>query len=117
MTRKYVNVMLLIAVALGALLLVIGCQKLPTPAADDTTEFLAKDPERLQTVMRECRTGYTDATAKRCEAASEAWRRRFFDAKKAPEEKPAADALDSSAKPASPALTKPTPAPQPPVRP
>jgi len=117
MTHKYVNAILVIAGVLVALLLVIGCQKLPTPAAGDTAEFLAKDPERLQVVMRECRTGYTDATAQQCQAASEAWRRRFFDAKKVPVEKPAAGAAESAARPSYPAVTKPTPAPQPLVRP
>lgn len=39
---------------------------------------LAKDPERLRAVMRECREQGLQADPKRCAAASDAYRQRFM---------------------------------------
>ena len=46
--------------------------------ADVTADALARDPERLQIKLRECRSQIVPAEDPACRAASEAWRRRFF---------------------------------------
>ena len=56
-------------------LILVGCQ--PSPPAD-TVESLMADPERLKEVQRECRLDYAQAGAALCNAASEAYRRRFM---------------------------------------
>ncbi|MDQ6767441.1 MAG: EexN family lipoprotein [Candidatus Eremiobacteraeota bacterium] len=42
-------------------------------------EALARDPQRLVAVLRQCRADPLWSDEKLCRAASEAWRRRFFD--------------------------------------
>ncbi|MCD9026630.1 EexN family lipoprotein [Luteimonas sp. BDR2-5] len=56
-------------------LILVGCQ--PAPPAD-TVESLVADPERLQEVQRQCRQDYAKAGEVLCNAASEAYRRRFM---------------------------------------
>lgn len=56
-------------------LILVGCQ--PSAPAD-TVESLAADPERLKEVQRQCRLDYAKAGDALCNAASEAYRRRFM---------------------------------------
>lgn len=56
-------------------LILVGCQ--PAPPAD-TVESLVADPERLREVQRQCRLDYAQAGEALCNAASEAYRRRFM---------------------------------------
>ena len=52
-----------------------GCDGVSPEA---TVEALARDPERLAAVLRECRQRIVPAEDPACRAASEAWRRHFF---------------------------------------
>lgn len=73
-----------IGMTVGALALVLtGCEP---RSNDDTPESLARDPDRVKNLLRECRDDPSRAEDKRCRAASEAWRRRFFGNEKREEE-------------------------------
>ena len=65
--------MLLVSFALA--LALGGCGR---GNAENTTDALARDPERLKAALRECRAGVKPADDPGCRAAAEAWRRRFF---------------------------------------
>lgn len=56
-------------------LILIGCQP-STPT--DTVESLVADPERLKEVQRQCRLDRARLGDAVCDAASEAFRRRFM---------------------------------------
>lgn len=60
---------------LGLVLILAGCQ----PASPtETIESLAADPERLKEVQRQCRLDCARMGHAVCNAASEAYRRRFM---------------------------------------
>lgn len=56
-------------------LILVGCQP-STPT--DTVESLVADPERLKEVQRQCRLDRARMGDAMCNAASEAFRRRFM---------------------------------------
>jgi Conjugative transfer region protein TrbK len=56
-------------------LIIAGCGH---TAPTDTAESLAADPNRLKEVMRQCRQDRAKANETLCNAASEAYRRRFM---------------------------------------
>lgn len=56
-------------------LILVGCQP---PVQTETVESLAADPERLKQVQRQCRLDRARMGDGACEAASEAFRRRFM---------------------------------------
>lgn len=60
---------------LGLAPLLIGCQ--PSMPAG-TAESLAADPERLKDVQRQCWLDHASVGKEVCNAASEAYRRRFM---------------------------------------
>jgi len=47
-------------------------------ARTDIAQTLARDPQRLVVVLRQCRDDPTRSDERICRAASEAWRKRFF---------------------------------------
>lgn len=52
----------------------VGCGN----TSPDTAESLATHPDRLKEIMRQCREYYAKAGDPVCDAASEAFRRRFM---------------------------------------
>lgn len=56
-------------------LILVGCQP---PAPTDTVESLVADPERLKEVQRQCRADRARVGDAVCNAASDAFRRRFM---------------------------------------
>lgn len=65
----------MLSIGLALTVAISGCD---AGNADVTADALARDPERLQTKLRECRRQVVPKDDPACRAASEAWRRRFF---------------------------------------
>ena len=89
-------------VFLTLMLLYAGSSK----AMVDTAESLARDPARLESVLRECRGNAEASEDRRCRAAREAWRRHFFGERKSFPTR----IRRTSGKPDASAEPKPTPA-------
>jgi hypothetical protein len=57
------------------ILTLVGCSRSVSP---DSVRSLDANPERLKAIMRQCRNDYANVGDAECNAASEAFRRRFM---------------------------------------
>ena len=69
------RVPLMLIAIIVAVVALAACNRVPSDSAD----ALARDPQRLAVVLRQCRDKLDQGDDRLCHAASEAWRRRFFD--------------------------------------
>lgn len=58
-----------------AIITLVGCSR---SVSTDSVRSLIENPERLKAVMRQCREDYAKIGGAECNAASEAFRRRFM---------------------------------------